>query len=81
MIVGPEIDQFLRGEFVRWHVTAKRPAGGQRPDVNEQAGDELVMGKRRVKHGLITRIHVRDGLRIRIPLWRGGRGPQVLSGL
>jgi hypothetical protein len=68
MIVGPEVDQFFRGELVRRPVTAKRPARGQRPDVNEQAGDELVMGKGRVKHGLITHIHVRDGLRIRIPL-------------
>jgi hypothetical protein len=81
MIVGPEVDQFFRRELVHRHVTAKRPAGGQRPDVNEQADDELVMGKRRVKHELITRIHVRDGLRIRIPLWNGGRGPQVPSGL
>jgi hypothetical protein len=59
MVIGPEFDEFFRAEFLWWHVT-KRPARGKRPDVDEQAGDELVVGDRRVDHGLITLVHVRD---------------------
>ena len=42
LVVGPEVDELFRGELVRRDV-AKRPASGQRPYVNEQAGDELIM--------------------------------------
>jgi len=59
VVIGPEVDEFFRGEFVRRRVT-KRPAGGQRPDVDEQPGDELVVGERRVDHGMITLVRVRD---------------------
>ena len=60
VIVGPEVDQFFRGELMWRYVAAKRPARSQRPDVNEKAGDEFVMRKGLVMHDLITRIHVRD---------------------
>jgi hypothetical protein len=60
LIIGPEVDQFFRREFIWRHVATKSPARGQRPDVNEEAGNELVVGEGRVKHGLITRIHPRD---------------------
>jgi hypothetical protein len=60
VVIGPEVDEFFRAELGWRHVTAKRPARGQRPDVNEQEGDELVVGQGRVKHGLITRIHGRE---------------------
>jgi hypothetical protein len=42
VVIGPEVDEFFGGELVGRHV-AKRPASSQRPYVNEQAGDELVM--------------------------------------
>jgi len=42
VVIGPEVDEFFRGELV-WRHIAKRPAGGQCPYVNEQASDELVM--------------------------------------
>jgi hypothetical protein len=42
VVIGPEVDEFFGGELVWRHIT-KRPASSQRPYVNEQAGDELVM--------------------------------------
>jgi hypothetical protein len=81
VVIRPEVYEFFRGELVRRHVAAQRPAGGQRPDVDEQASDELVVGDRRVKHGQITRIHVHDDWEFTFRPGRVGREPRVPGGL
>jgi hypothetical protein len=40
------------GEFMRRYVAAKHFACGQRPGVNQQPGDEFVVGQKRERHSV-----------------------------
>jgi hypothetical protein len=54
VVIGPEVNQFFFGEFMWRYVAAERLSCCERPGVNQQPGDEFVVGENYERHSVIA---------------------------